>query len=92
VAGVTVELAGALARFAGEKRITVEAGLLGQVLDALASGRGEEFRDRLFDGGGRPRRFINIYVNGRDYRFLDKLDTVLHEGDVVALLPAVSGG
>jgi len=92
VASVSVELAGALARIAGEKRITVEAGLLGQVLDALASGHGEEFRDRLFDGAGRPRRFINIYVNGRDYRFLDKLDTVLREGDVVALLPAVSGG
>ncbi len=92
MASVSVELAGALARIAGEKRVTVEAGLLGQVLDALASGHGEAFRDRLFDDGGRPRRFINIYVNGRDYRFLDKLDTVLREGDVVALLPAVSGG
>lgn len=89
---MSVELAGALARIAGEKRVTVEAELLGQVLDALASGHGEEFRDLLFNGGGRPRRFINIYVNGRDYRFLDKLDTVLREGDVVALLPAVSGG
>jgi len=92
VASVSVELAGALARIAGEKRVTVEAGLLGHVLETLASGHGEEFRDRLFDDGGRPRRFINIYVNGRDYRFLDKLDTVLREGDIVALLPAVSGG
>jgi molybdopterin synthase sulfur carrier subunit len=92
VAGVTVELAGALARFAGEKRVTVETGPLSEMLDALASGHGVEFRDRLFDEEGRPRRFINIYVNGRDYRFLDKLDTVLQEGDVVALLPAVSGG
>lgn len=87
-----MELAGALARIAGEKRVTMEAGQLGQVLDAMASGHGEEFRDRLFDDRGRPRRFINIYVNGRDYRFLDKLNTVLREGDVVALLPAVSGG
>ena len=90
--GVSVELTGALARIAGEKRVRVESGLLSQVLDALASGHGAEFRDRLFDDGGRPRRFINIYVNGRDYRFLDKLDTLLHDGDVVALLPAVSGG
>ena len=89
---VSVELAGALARIVGEKRVTVETGPLGEVLNALASGHGEEFRDRLFDDGGRPRRFINIYVNGRDYRFLDKLDTVLQDGDVVALLPAVSGG
>jgi molybdopterin converting factor small subunit len=87
-----VELAGALARIAGEKQVTLEAGPLGQVLDSLALGCGEEFRDRLFDDVGRPRRFINIYVNGRDYRFLDKLDTVLHAGDIVSLLPAVSGG
>jgi molybdopterin converting factor small subunit len=87
-----MELAGALARIAGEKRVTVEAGPLGEVLDTLVSGQGEEFRDRLFDGSGRPRRFINIYVNGRDYRFLDKLDTVLQDGDVISLLPAVSGG
>jgi adenylyltransferase/sulfurtransferase len=92
MAGVSLELAGALARIAGEKRVTVEAGSLGEVLDTLASGRSEDFRDRLFDGSGRPRRFINIYVNGRDYRFLDKLDTVLQDGDVVSLLPAVSGG
>ena len=92
MASVSVELAGALARIAGEKSVTVEVGPLGEVLDSLASGHGEEFRDRLFDDGGRPRRFINIYVNGRDYRFLDKLDTVLQDGDVVALLPAVSGG
>ena len=92
MSGVFVELAGALARIAGEKRVSVEAGPLIDVLDALASGHGEEFTDRLFDDGGRPRRFINIYVNGRDYRFLDKLDTVLRDGDVVALLPAVSGG
>jgi MoaD family protein len=89
---VSVELAGALARIAGEKRVTVETGLLGQVLDTLASGHGEDFKDCLFDDGGRPRRFINIYVNGRDYRFLNKLDTVLREGDVVSILPAVSGG
>jgi len=92
VASVSVELAGALARIAGEKRVIVEAGPLGEVLDTLGSGHGEAFRDRLFDDGGRPRRFINIYVNGRDYRFLDKLDTMLQDGDVVALLPAVSGG
>ena len=92
MSGVSVELAGALARIAGEKRIIVEAGPLGEVLDVLATGHGEDFKDRLFDDGGQPRRFINIYVNGRDYRFLDKLDTVLQDGDVVALLPAVSGG
>ena len=92
MASVSVELAGALARIAGEKRVAVEAGSLGRVLDSLASSHGEEFRDRLFDDGGRPRRFINIYVNGRDYRFLEKLETVIQDGDVVSLLPAVSGG
>ena len=54
--------------------------------------RGEGFRVRLFDEGGRPRRFINIYVNGRDHCFLDRLDTKLQEGDTVSIIPAVSGG
>lgn len=58
----------------------------------IASRKGSEFMERLFNEHGKPRRFINIYVNGRDYRFLDRLETQLHEGDIVSIIPAVSGG
>ena len=92
MAVVSVELAGALARVVGQKRVTIPPGTLINVLDSLVILHGDEFKDRLFDERGKPRRFINIYINGRDYRFLEKLDTLLQDGDVVSLLPAISGG
>ena len=48
-------------------------------------------RDRLVDGGGL-RRFVNVYLNDEDVRFLDGLDTPVKDGDTVTVLPAVAGG
>jgi MoaD family protein len=42
--------------------------------------------------GGTLHRFVNVYVNDDDVRYLDKLDTKLTDGDVVSILPAVAGG
>jgi len=42
--------------------------------------------------GGTLHRFVNVYVNDDDARYLDKLDTKLAEGDVISILPAVAGG
>ena len=41
---------------------------------------------------GQRRRFMNVYVNDEDVRYLDKLDTKVSEGEVVSLLPSVAGG
>jgi molybdopterin synthase sulfur carrier subunit len=49
-------------------------------------------RERLLDEGGELRRFVNIYVNGEDVRFMDGLATGLKEGDEVSIVPAVAGG
>ena len=89
---INIELAGALSRLAGEKKVVVNASILKQALEELASLFGDVFTDKLFDEGRKPRRFINIYINGRDYRFINQLDTELREGDTVTLIPAVSGG
>lgn len=48
-------------------------------------------RERLTDGG-RIRRFINIYVNDEDIRFLNKEETALKAGDVISIVPAIAGG
>jgi molybdopterin synthase sulfur carrier subunit len=88
---IYVSLTGALAQVA-EKDTTVEADTLFQALNALTEKYGEDFGKRLFDGNGKPRRFINIYLNGRDYRFLKQLDTELSSNDELSLIPAVSGG
>ncbi len=47
---------------------------------------------RLCDEQGQPRRFLNLYVNSEDIRFLEGTDTLLKEGDEVSIVPAVAGG
>jgi molybdopterin synthase sulfur carrier subunit len=47
---------------------------------------------RLCDENGKPRRFLNFYVNSEDIRFLQGTDTALNDGDEVSIVPAVAGG
>ncbi|WP_088240437.1 MoaD/ThiS family protein [Calothrix rhizosoleniae] len=47
---------------------------------------------RLCDEQGKPRRFLNLYVNSEDIRFLDGAETSLKDGDEVSIVPAVAGG
>jgi MoaD family protein len=49
-------------------------------------------KSRLCDEQGQPRRFLNLYVNSEDIRFLEGTDTPLKEGDEVSIVPAVAGG
>ncbi|HEX6473066.1 MAG TPA: MoaD/ThiS family protein [Streptosporangiaceae bacterium] len=66
----------------------------GQTLDELFSdlnSRHPGLRDRLVDGKGL-RRFVNVYLNDEDVRFLGGLDTRVSDGDTVTVLPAVAGG
>ena len=49
-------------------------------------------RERLVDESGELRRFINIYVNEEDIRFMDGRKTTLKEGDSVSIVPAIAGG
>ena len=49
-------------------------------------------QDRLIDEAGEIRRFVNVFVNGEDVRFLDGLSTALGAGDEVSIVPAVAGG
>jgi sulfur-carrier protein len=49
-------------------------------------------KDRLCDEQGELRRFVNIYVNEEDIRFLKGRDTVLKDGDEVSIVPAIAGG
>jgi molybdopterin synthase sulfur carrier subunit len=50
------------------------------------------FRERLFAEDGNLRRFVNIYVNDEDIRYLAQLETPVADGDTVSILPAVAGG
>ena len=75
----------------GESELEVEGGTVGEVLDALFDRHGE-LRDRLSDGDGGLRRFVNVYVDGEDIRFTDGLETTVADGNEVQILPAVAGG
>jgi molybdopterin synthase sulfur carrier subunit len=64
---------------------------ISELLDSLE----ESFpgiKSRLCDEQGKPRRFLNLYVNSEDIRFLEGTDTVLNDGDEVSIVPAVAGG
>jgi MoaD family protein len=75
----------------GQGAVEADGSTVGEVLEALYAEHAE-LRDRLSDGDGGLRRFVNVYVGGEDIRFGDGLDTAVAEGDEVQILPAVAGG
>ena len=75
---------------AGEKAVQGDGGTLAQLFDDLES-RHPGLRDRLVDDKGL-RRFVNVYLNDEDVRFLGGLETTVSDGDNVTVLPAVAGG
>ncbi len=70
---------------------SVEGATVGEVLGALYDRHGE-LRERVADGDGALRRFVNVYLDGEDVRFLDGLDTAVNDGAELQILPAVAGG
>jgi molybdopterin synthase sulfur carrier subunit len=67
----------------------------GDTIDELIADLERQFpglRERLVDDTGELRRFVNIYVNQEDIRFMDNRATVLKDGDEVAIVPAIAGG
>jgi molybdopterin converting factor small subunit len=75
----------------GAESVEVEAGTIKQVLDTLDA-RYPGFRASVCDESGTLRRFINIYLDGEDVRFLENLATPAQDGAEVAIVPAISGG
>jgi len=49
-------------------------------------------KERICDEGGKVRRFVNIFVNGDDIRFLNNLETAIKAGDEISIVPAIAGG
>ena len=49
-------------------------------------------KERICDETGKVRRFVNVYVNGDDIRFLQNLETSIGEGDNISIVPAIAGG
>ncbi len=75
----------------GAKSVEVSPGSLKQVFDELIQ-RYPGLRDQIVSDEGSLQRFVNVYVNDEDVRYLDGIETKANDGDVVAILPAVAGG
>jgi sulfur-carrier protein len=75
----------------GNATVDVDGSTAGEVLkslDAAYPGIGE----RVFDGAGQVRRFVNVFVDDQDIRFAQGLHTPVREGATVSIIPAVAGG
>ncbi|MDQ3877930.1 MAG: MoaD/ThiS family protein [Actinomycetota bacterium] len=71
--------------------VEVEPGTVLGLIDQLEQ-RYPGIKGQLLADDGQLHRFVNVYVNDEDARYLDKLDTRVKEGDTVSLLPSVAGG
>ena len=74
----------------GEKAVDAQGVSLSALIDDLETNH-PGLRDRLLDNGDL-RRFVNVYINDEDVRFIGGLEAALKDGDQVVVLPAVAGG
>ncbi len=74
-----------------QETVTLQGGSVREVLNTLTT-RYPELGKRLYANENELNRFINVYVNDEDIRFMDNLDTALKEGDEVSIVPAIAGG
>ena len=75
----------------GTGEVQVEGSTVGEALKALDAAH-PGFAERLFDDQGGLRRFVNVFLDDEDIRFLDGLGTPLAAGQTVSVVPAVAGG
>ncbi len=91
MAAVTVRLHGVFGEFAGTRSVRLEAASVAEALDRLPE-RAPGLRERIRDEQGRIRDHLNVFHNGVEIRPADGADPSLSDGDVVHLIPAMSGG
>jgi molybdopterin synthase sulfur carrier subunit len=74
-----------------EELIEVNAATVGDAITELQT-RFPGIKERLLDESGAVRRFVNVYVNEEDIRFLQNQQTPIKTGDEVSIIPAIAGG
>ncbi len=71
--------------------VQAEGGNIGEIIANLEKSY-PGIQDRLLDESGTVRRFVNIFINDEDIRFLEEQATAVKEGDEVSIVPAIAGG
>ena len=74
-----------------KSEVTAEGSTITEILNSLES-QFAGIKERICEENGSPRRFINIYVNEEDIRFLDGENSAVKEGDEISIIPAIAGG
>jgi len=76
-----------------ELSITIEENsTINDILKELATQFGKKFEKTIFNSPNNLSKYLILSLNGKDIRSFDNLDTILHEGDEIILLPAIAGG
>jgi molybdopterin synthase sulfur carrier subunit len=75
----------------GQEEVSVDGATVGEALAALDD-KHPGIKARLFDDSGNIKRFVNIFANDEDIRFLENLDTPVQDSDEVSIVPAIAGG
>jgi len=88
---VEVKVTSVLQRLVGAKSVTADGSSVGEVLADLDR-RYPGFKQQIVMEDGSLHRFVNLYLNDEDIRYLKSLDTPVNDGDVLSILPALAGG
>lgn len=88
---IEVKVTSVLQRVLGAKSVQSEGQTVGELLENMNAAY-PGFKEQITMDDGSLHRFVNIYINDEDIRFLQSLDTPVKEGDVLSILPALAGG
>lgn len=92
MAEITFTIPSVLNKGEGERKLQIEAVSVHDAFAKAADEMGDDFKRRVLEADGTPRLLINVYVNGKNAKFADGLETALRDKDEIYVLPAVAGG
>jgi molybdopterin/thiamine biosynthesis adenylyltransferase/molybdopterin converting factor small subunit len=92
MANITFTIPSVLNQGGGERKTEISADSLTSAFTKISEIMGDDFKRRVLESDGTPRSLINIYINGKNAKFSDGMNTTLNDGDEVYILPAVAGG
>ena len=88
---VKVRIPTPLQKLTGQGEVQIQAGNVKELIAALEK-KYPGIKDRICDEAGKIRRFVNVYLNEEDIRFLKQEETSIKDGDEISIVPAIAGG
>jgi len=92
MANLTFTIPSVLNQGGGEKKVEISASTLAEAFSTISEELGDDFKRKVLNDDGTPRSLINIYINGKNAKFSEGMETTLKDGDEIYILPAVAGG